>query len=79
MAKNVDNAHELAVARFHAAVSRLGLVLDILDAQAQASGKKIKVHAETFKALYHHQQNLRLIADNALKEVCDAHPEFSGA
>lgn len=79
MAKNDNAAHELAVARFHAAVSRLGLVLDILDAQAQSSGKKIKVHAETFKALYRHHENLRRVADNALKEVTNAHPEFSGA
>jgi hypothetical protein len=67
-----------AVARFHAGVTRLGLVLDTLEESARIAGKKITVHAETWKALHRHQANLRTIADNALKEVCDAHSELHG-
>lgn len=73
MAKKISEyERNEAVAKFHAAVTRFGLVLDVLGESAKTAGKKIKVHAETLKALHRHQSNLRAIADNALKGVVNA-------
>jgi len=65
-------ARDLAVARFHVEVTRFGLVLDTLGEQARIAGEQIKIAGETLTALHRHQSNLRAVADNALKEVCDA-------
>jgi len=73
VANLTDYERNEAVAKFHAGVTRLGLILETLGVAAQVADDKLDSAQGTLIALDYNYQNLRVVADDALEAVVNEH------